>query len=496
MQLLFPLVLAVACIVALVSSFSSFEIGVRHAPSLSFENVSLGLQYEYLQRGQQCDAAGHAKGPRLGEGKVLLTYTPNRRLQEDSIAAGLQQRLRLAVVLAVGGHSDSHYNYGPGGSINGLMAMWDSWSDNFFSVTSNTTSLVLLFDERDFRRQNTTRSKQVYLDTILVRNMAAEPVQCVHMHGDALRSNRHAPCSNELYLDQGYRVYYVPTNSSSSEKPLIIFAAVHSFPLPSWVESVEAEEEQFKNWKPWRLNRRYPTNYGYVKMTNWYAYHMLKLQLLDFFDYGAKLDNDVSFVSPFPEPNLPLKLASAKSLMMCTQNGWYHDDPRISQGVALCLKSYLSMETKQCNDLLGKKAGVEKIQQLIPSGTNATLFWEGNYNTTFRAHFLVYWLGLYTAPEVKHLAKFWNDFHPRGMWDFRWGDQQWWPRPIAMFGTGNVDQEIMHYDEVNTDNGKYVVHKEWPRWGTIPLVSYYNVNGSTRQERAQLYQQAAKKFKY
>jgi hypothetical protein len=37
---------------------------------------------------------------------------------------------------------------------------------------------------------------------------------------------------------------------------------------------------RYKDWKPFRLNRRYPTNYGYVKMTNWYAYHMLDLKVI------------------------------------------------------------------------------------------------------------------------------------------------------------------------------------------------------------------------
>eukprot|EP01039_Chlorochromonas_danica_P010022 gene10022-11083_t len=455
-----------------------------------FENVSLGLNYDYLEVGRQCRVNNTLK--HTEDKKALLTYTPNRKLPKEVVPAARRERSRLAIVLAVGGHSDSHYNYGPGGSINGLMAVWDSWMDNFFSVTSNTTSLILLFDERDFRRQNHTRSKELYLNNIVMSNMGGKPVDCLRMKG-AL-SHKADACSNELYLDQGYRVYYIPTNDTSYQKPLIIFAGVHLFPPPFWVKSVEEEEELFKSWKPWRLNRRYPTNYGYVKMTNWYSYYMLKLQLLDFFDYGGKLDNDVSFAAPFPEPNLPLMMAEAESFMLVTQNNWYHDDPRISQGVHLCLKSYLTAELKHCNGLITQSNN--KVAELVPSGISNPTFWETNFNTTFRAHFLVFWFGLYTAPQVKHLARFWNEFHPRGMWDFRWGDQQWWPRPIVMFGSGDLSKEIIHYDKINTDNGKFVVHKEWPRWGTIPLVNYYNVNGSSREERNERYRVASKKFIY
>lgn len=300
-------------------------------------------------------------------------------------------------------------------------------------------------------------------------------------------------CSNELHLDQGYRLYYidVATANSTNQQPLILFAAVHRFPAPEWAEK-EDEEQLFTHWRPFRLNRRYPTNYAYVKMTNWYAYHMLNLRVLDFFDYGGKLDNDVSFVAPFPEPNLPGRLARNGSMMMCTANGWYQDDPRICQGVRQCLSSYIDEESKRCTASQLPAEG-----KLVAGGAGDGVFWENNLNTTFRAHFLTYWLGLYTAPETKRLARHWNDWHPRGMWDYRWGDQQWWPRPIAMFGSGDTLREVDHYEEVNTDNGRYVVHKEWPRWGTIPKSLYFNaVNGTTRQSRDAIYKEASKKFIY
>jgi hypothetical protein len=135
----------------------------------------------------------------------------------------------------------------------------------------------------------------------------------------------------------------------------------------------------------------------------------------------------------------------------------------------------------------------EPGKRLTPGGVDATIFWESNFNATFRAHFLVYWLGLYAAPETKALALFWNEWDPWGMWDFRWGDQQWWPRPLAVFGTGNVSKEIYVYDDINTDNEKYVVHKLWPRFGTIKSTNYFNYSGSTRAQRDALYEVSAKK---
>jgi hypothetical protein len=250
--------------------------------------------------------------------------------------------------------------------------------------------------------------------------------------------------------------------------------------MPSWAAGQD-EETLYIHWRPNRLNRRYPTNYGYVKMTNWYAYYMLNLQLLDFFDYASKLDSDVGFASPFPDPNLPLRMAKNGTKMLATQQQWYNDDGRITQGTRQCLEAYIDEESKLCGK--GAKKNGKDIVWFRPGGENATVLWEGNLNLTFRAHFLVYWLGLYAAPEVKAMAKYWNDWHPRGMWDYRWGDQQWWPRPIAVFGTGDIAKDIERWEEINTDNNRYVVHKIWPRYGTIKGTRYFNYSGSTRAIR-------------
>jgi hypothetical protein len=533
------------------------EIIMTGLPSRIFPNVSLGLNNNFEEEGRQCNAAKTTVKKQGADGVPRLTFTPNRRNQDQTVSEALQQRLKLAVVLAVGGHSDSHYNYGPGGSINGLMGVWDSWQEYFFSPSSNTSSLVLLFDERDFRRQNITKNKNEYLDTILIKNMGAELVDCAHVrsrhHGSKIHmqhghsnptvmltssatkvngtsTSSFLGCSPNLQLDSGYRVYFIDVAASNysrsytlkgekesrtvdykNQRPIIIFATVHNFPKPSWAEK-EDEDELFKNWKPFRLNRRYPTNYGYTKMTNWYSYYMLRLQLLDYFDYAAKLDNDVSFVAPFPMPNLPYQMSKEQHLMMMTTKDFYTDDPRISQGVNPCLQSFVHEEIKYCglskNDQEAHAVQIdynpwtwvnmnEQNNLLRPGGGNDTTFFEKSMNLTFRAHFLVYWLGLYTAPEAIYMAKYWNDWHPRGMWDFRWGDQQWWPRPIAMLGNGNLDKEIWHATELESDNERYVVHKLWPRQGTVPKTQYYDpFTGTTKAERDARYAIAAKPLVY
>jgi hypothetical protein len=151
---------------------------------------------------------------------------------------------------------------------------------------------------------------------------------------------------------------------------------------------------------------KFKTNYGYVKLTNWYSYHMLNLKVLDFFDYAGKLDNDVSFVAPFPEPNLPLRLINREAKMLATQKLWYFDSPRVTMGIKLCLTNFIELENKMCSKLLQQLQQQQMQLQLQPAGLKGhEIFWEGNMNATFRSHFLVYWLGLYASPEVKVLAK-------------------------------------------------------------------------------------------
>ena len=144
-----------------------------------FPNVSLGLGVDGMMH--QCDTQGYRTSSVIYD-KKLMGYTPNRRLQNETTHEADLEQLQLAFVLAMGGHEYDLYNYGNGGSLNGLAAVWDSWVENFFSRTSNSTSLVLLLDERDFNRQNHTRNKEKYVDILMRDNLGAIPVECVNVH--------------------------------------------------------------------------------------------------------------------------------------------------------------------------------------------------------------------------------------------------------------------------------------------------------------------------
>ena len=541
--LLLPLVLLRLRAALPSASLAVMDIFIAGHQVRSFSNVSLGL--DHGDSGRQCPgkragasqvepellsskvATSHHNDASRGVSGYAMSYTNNRRSQAATKEDAHKQRLQLAFVLALGGHSNQYYDYGKGGSLNGLLAVWDSWLENFFSRVSNSSSIVLLLDERDFNRQNHTRSRRAYADLVVAKNMGARPVDCVSVRSGRARRSRGSSSSggaavaesgrrsllpssaagrrqrppecgsHALDLDQGYFVYSVDFSHEANasyrhefQKPFLIFASVHRFEPPEWARGQD-EEQLYVHWRPWRMGR-FKTNYGYVKMTNWYAYHMLNLRLLDFFDYAGKLDNDVSFVAPFPEPNLPRLMAEDSVKMLVSQNGWYNDEPRVAQGIRQCLAAYMEAESSYCFGQLRNRS----VRQFVPGGHDSfALFWERNLNVTFRAHFLVFWLGLYSSPEVKALARHWNDWHPRGMWDYRWGDQQWWPRPLAMFSDGKIDQEIFHYDVINTDNERYVVHKEYPRSHTIPHTQYFLYEGGNRSYRSEQYERSKKGYR-
>ena len=98
---------------------------------------------------------------------------------------------------------------------------------------------------------------------ILIKNMGAKPVECAHYRkrlgvrslNNALNRDKQLAkykshgCSNELALDQGYRVYSIDVSHSKNisndqiyQQPLLIFASVYQFPKPAWVEASKQDE--------------------------------------------------------------------------------------------------------------------------------------------------------------------------------------------------------------------------------------------------------------
>jgi hypothetical protein len=153
------------------------NIFVNQESHRAFINASLGLEHIDAYS-HQCDSKGKRKATSFVKEPDEMVYTPNRRLQSDTVSSALEGNIQTGVILALGGHNGGPYDYGPAGSLNGLMSVWDSWRSYFFTETSNTTSLVLLLDERDFLHQNITSVVGEYVDILVMKNMGASRVQC------------------------------------------------------------------------------------------------------------------------------------------------------------------------------------------------------------------------------------------------------------------------------------------------------------------------------
>ena len=162
---------------SLFSDARIMDLFLRGNHYRQFVNASFGLEHDE-NFSHQCGSSGTVRISPNRKSPKEMAFTANRRAQDLSLNEAALGNLQLGVILALGGHSSGHYDYGPAGSLNGLMAVWDSWRENFFSQTSNTSSLVLLLDERDFLHQNVTKSVADYLDILLIKNMGAVAVEC------------------------------------------------------------------------------------------------------------------------------------------------------------------------------------------------------------------------------------------------------------------------------------------------------------------------------
>ena len=78
---------------------------------------------------------------------------------------------------------------------------------------------------------------------------------------------------------------------------------------------------------------------------------------------------------------------------------------------------------------------------------------------------------------------------------YRWGDQQYWPRPLAMFSEQNYSTDYDHFSQLDAETGLYMAHKPYPLFLTLRTTSYFNMNGSDKEYRRKQYVEAAKKFK-
>jgi hypothetical protein len=260
-------------------------------------------------------------------------------------------------------------------------------------------------------------------------------------------------------LDQGYSVFTLNTYANNQtgkplpgpQPPLVVFLGVARFPEPFWVSRANLSEAEVvaADWKTQRCNY---ANYAYTKFTNWYSYHMLAdLRLLDFFDYFWKVDDDVRWFGPLPLDITP-HLVEQRAI-------WFHTamahDPIdcIGPPLAESVELYLNLQSAGCGRLLRAHAEGEP--------------WFEDDTAIYFSEFVGGWLGLYSSPELLEYARVWN-YWPDGMWEWRWGDQQFWTKANGLFddGSGIIDWSSWKLHEPTKGGGL-------PDWRTSGMIFYH-----------------------
>jgi hypothetical protein len=167
--------------------------------------------------------------------------------------------------------------------------------------------------------------------------------------------------------------------------------------------------------------------YTYVKYTNAYVYHLLRLQILDYFEYFAKIDTDMFIRGRLPA-NIVRMMRSGDKLLL-TPYALVTDGLR---GVEHVMDGYVQEERERCRNDTVRPASEE----------DSPLHWKrGSEWQTVYSNFMVGALSFYTAPEVLHLAEEYMA-HSRVMLEERWVDQQWWTHPLAMMTTHPADRVL------------------------------------------------------
>ena len=438
-----------------------------------YSNVSFGLNHEHRLH-HQCTLDDKFRfADKDNNRDYRMNYTPNRQTQKDTQRDAEAAQIILPIIICDPRHPKEM------GSLDIFMGVWDSWATWFLydevqmqhAMRPSVFTIVLLFDYYDFAESPHYPNEKGYLDDILINNMNSSSVDCVTYSTESLdaagRTNdtsvhkvRRASkqpsdevcegrLGNErshLLLDQGYWLYKFHR--------VVIFAGVHRFKPPDWaIRQIKEKSE-----KGVRVIDAYDDReviyanfphhqYNYFKATSWYVFPMLNLFIIDYFDYVAKIDTDMVFYRPMPENILRSMIDHEKNLL--TMYDLYDDrGTGKGEGVVNWLDKYVIEEQGQCNGV--HASGV--VLRPADGRVDNPLYWRTTDHQwkTIYSNFMIAWLGLYSSPEVTHLAHSYEYQCDKARFEQRWSDQSWWPHPLVLF---------------NRNSSQGVTMFLWEHWG-------------------------------
>lgn len=166
---------------------------------------------------------------------------------------------------------------------------------------------------------------------------------------------------------------------------------------------------------------------AYVYGTNWYAYAMMRMPIMDFFDVWLKIDWDVEFLRPMPNLLALLGQGSARPAvtvthLLCEEPAW------VMEGTQDWEHAAFAEASQQCS------AGKTQIACRNSSACTSL--------TVIKSNFIGGHMAFWQSPEVLWLASRYEVF-PNGMWKHRWGDQQFWSHVMAMLLSPKEQRELV-----------------------------------------------------
>eukprot|EP00667_Euglena_gracilis_P011932 EG_transcript_12224 len=224
-----------------------------------------------------------------------------------------------------------------------------------------------------------------------------------------------AGCALLRSLDSGYIAYQGRTLPGPAGRPFFVLIGTTRVDPPPSV----ARRNLTKVLGRWPL--------GYVSANTWYVHQMFDLQLLHFFDFFIKLDDDVRFFQPLPATFFAEIVGPTQSLFFHT--GPYLEPPHIVKGLVGFIETYFDLESDRC------------ARQVHPACMGKP--WFEQKRKTYWGNFNGGWLGFFTSPEVRMFSWLWLHY-PDGRWAHRWTDQKYWKQALGAFHNGSRVARLSH----------------------------------------------------
>ncbi|KAG8456943.1 hypothetical protein KFE25_012629, partial [Diacronema lutheri] len=151
-------------------------------------------------------------------------------------------------------------------------------------------------------------------------------------------------CAALLGVDRGYVHFALRTAGAPSASSVLVGSV--DVPLPRWALGVRAAK--LDRWRTPMCNR---ANFAYVLSTAFYVHDMMRLRVLDYFEYAFKIDTDVAFIAQLPRVGgrtLGEQASAAGALFVKTSDDGMRDDANCTGNLNDFVETYLRAEGARC----------------------------------------------------------------------------------------------------------------------------------------------------